>query len=146
MSSVAFHFNVSDRFDYVGRLARKAVATAARTVVVADADALPQLDRTLWLLPGTEFLAHCDGTAVAGMLARSPIVLTPTLRPELCGDVLINLSETVPPGYAAFDRVIELVGVLDQERSAARQRWRQYVADGLQPVYHDAQNRTPLAL
>ena len=45
MSTVAFHFNVSDRFDYVGRLARKAQATGTRAVLVADADVLERIDR-----------------------------------------------------------------------------------------------------
>lgn len=140
MTTVAFHFNVSDRFDYLCRLARKALAADTRAVLVADADALERVDSDLWCACGTDFLVHCRDTAASAVLARSPLVLTSELRPALRGVVLVNLSQTVPEGYEAFERVIEVVGLDEPERGAARQRWRQYAAAGLPLTRFDAKN------
>jgi len=139
VSTVAFHFNVSDRFDYVCRLARKAQAAGAGAVFVADADVLERIDRDLWCLSGTDFLPHCRATASPGMQAHSPLVLTSRLQePARQGTVLVNLLATVPEGYEGFDRVIEVVGLEERERSAARARWRQYAAAGLPLTRFDA--------
>jgi DNA polymerase IIIc chi subunit len=42
--------------------------------------------------------------------------------------VLVNLAAEVPPGVAAFDRIIEMVGLGIEQRDTARQRWRWYSA------------------
>lgn len=140
MTSVSFHFNVSDCFDYVCRLARKAQAAHTSAVLLAEADLLERMDHDLWCVSATDFLAHSRATDTPGVRARSPLVLTSSLQPGLQGTVLVNLLATVSEGYEGFDRVIEVVGLEESERGAARQRWRQYAAAGLSLTRFDARS------
>jgi len=142
VTTVTFHFNVANRLDYVRRLARKEQAAGARSVVVADADTLEQLDSDLWLTATTDFLPHCRDMAPPRVRARSPLVLTSGVPSGPAADVLINLSDAIPQGVESFDRVIEVVGLDPQERSAARQRWRQYAAEKLELLQFDAGGRS----
>ena len=71
MTALAFHFGAPDKLGYACRLLRKAVASGAQAVVVADAESIAQLDTDLWALSATEFLPHCvgaDGDSVVGAL------------------------------------------------------------------------------
>jgi len=141
VTTITFHFNVSDPADYVGRLSRKAVAAAARTVVLADPDMLERIDHELWLTTATDFLPHCREDANQRVLMRSPLVLRSSLQGVSPADVLINLLDALPDGFEAFDRVIEVVGMDEPQRNAARQRWRHYTAAGLELARFDAQGR-----
>ena len=51
--------------------------------------------------------------------------------------MLVNLDNLVPPGFERFDRVIELVGTGEDERLAARARWKHYASRGYAIVRHD---------
>lgn len=50
-------------------------------------------------------------------------------------DVLVNLTHETPVGYERFNRLIEVVSTLEQDRYLARQRWKAHVANGHTPVY-----------
>lgn len=137
MTAVAFHFNVNDRLTYACRWLRKAVNQSAQVVVVGMPETLRSLDRALWSVSETEFLPHCLGTAEAGVLARSPIVLASNLDAPAHRHVLLNLGEGVPVGFEQFERVTEVVGQDETERQLARQRWKHYVARGCDITRHD---------
>ena len=141
MTSIVFHFNVSNRLDYTCRLVRKGVTTGAKLLLWVPADELDQLDQDLWHLSPTEFVPHCGTTAAEHVFARSPVVLTSNLTVSSQGDVLVNLCEHTPDGFAAFKKVIEVVGLDESSRQAARQRWRHYAQAGVELVRHDAQGR-----
>lgn len=136
MTEVAFHFGAPNKLDYAARLLRKAVGRGARLVVFGSHDLVRRLDVQLWALSPTDFLAHgVDGDACA---ERSPVVLASALRPGMPADsVLLNLSDTVPQGYAQFHRVIEVVSHDDEDRLAARGRWKHYAQQGIAIQKHD---------
>ena len=52
-------------------------------------------------------------------------------------DVLVNLSGGFPAAAERFDRIIEIVGSDPQDRQGARERWKQYKAEGFEPSAHD---------
>ena len=137
MAEVAFHFNAPDKAAYVCRLLRKAYLKGARLTVLAPAEQLGTLDRGLWLIAQGEFVPHCLGSDPPALRRHSPIQLVSQLDEQVPTGVLVNLGEEVPPEYARFDRVIEVVGLREEDRSAARQRWRRYQADGLAPQRFD---------
>lgn len=142
MTDIAFHFGAQDRLAYVCRLLRKATATGARLLVVADASTLDQLDVDLWGVAATDFVTHCHTAADPVVVRRSAVVLTdatPAKSPDF--SVLLNLGENVPDGFAAFDRVIEVVSQDDADRQAARQRWKAYTAMGYDITRHDIASR-----
>lgn len=138
MTEVAFHFNAPDKLAYVCRLARKATRHGVHVVITGAAQDLRRLDRMLWALGPTDFVAHCLEDAGAEMLQLSPVVLA--TDPSACGhrDLLVNVGDTVPEGFAQFAKLVEVVSQSDQEdRSRARDRWRHYAAHGYDIVRHD---------
>ena len=55
-----------------------------------------------------------------------PVLLGEGIDPADEHDVLVNLSDGVPPFFSRFDRVAELVGGDETARAAARARYRFY--------------------
>ena len=138
MTEVAFHFNAPDKLAYVCRLARKATRHDARVVITGAAQDLQQLDRMLWALGTTDFVAHCLEDAGEEMLQLSPVVLARDACVCSHRDMLVNVGDTVPEGFAQFARLVEVVSQSDPaDRSRARERWRHYAARGYGIVRHD---------
>lgn len=137
MAEVAFHFNAPDKAAYACRLLRKAYLKGARVAVLAPGEQLDTLDRGLWLLAQGEFVPHCVTSDPEPTRRHSPIHLLDRLDDRAPTQVLVNLTDAVPDDYARFERVIEVVGLDDQDRALARQRWRRYQADGVEPQRHD---------
>jgi DNA polymerase-3 subunit chi len=138
VTELAFHFGAPDKLAYTCRLLRKAVGSGAKVVLVADAEALAQVDADLWALSPTEFVPHAMTTAGGSVHDRSPLVLVtdPAQVPQHTG-VLVNLTDTVPQGFERFARVIEVVSTDADDRDMARQRWRQYTERGYTITRHD---------
>jgi DNA polymerase-3 subunit chi len=102
---------------------------------------LQDIDQQLWALSATEFVPHAWADAPAEVLMCSPIVLCETLtapEPGQAAPMLLNLSEQIPAAYTQFERVIEVVGLGDDERAQARQRWRAYDQAQHRLTRHDA--------
>lgn len=137
MTDVAFHFNAPDRLTYVCRLLRKAVGSGAKIVVTGLPQTLAQLDTLLWTFSATDFVPHCLAQSEARVLAASPVVLASATHNVPYRQVLVNLGEGVPPDYAQFGRVIEVVGLEEQDRLAARSRWKHYAQQGDNIIRHD---------
>ena len=139
MTEVAFHFNAPEKMGYACRLLRKAVATGARVVVTGEPRQLHELDAALWTFSALEFVPHCLGSAATPtMLAASPLVLAESVRSAPHQQVLVNLGGTVPEGFERFERLIEIVGVGDDDRQQGRQRWKHYADRGYAITRHDA--------
>ena len=138
MTEIGFHFNAPDKLAYACRLLRKATAGGARVVVVAPGPALELLDRGLWSLSPTDFVAHCRATDPAPMLRASPILLTEAADAAPHHQVLLNLGGDVPQGFGRFERLIEVVSLGDEaDRKGARARWKHYADRGYAITRHD---------
>lgn len=143
MTQVAFHSGLADKLGYACRLLRKAQRQGQRVVVTGEPALLSRLDVQLWTFEPGEFLAHARlraGEAVPEAL-RGPTPLWLADEPGAAppAAVLLNLGPGEVPAFDSFERVIELVGTDDDERRAARARWRQYEAAG-HTVMHHAQS------
>lgn len=140
MTAVAFHFNVPQRLEYTCRLLRKATRAGARVAVTGDEHDLATLDRLLWVFDPLEFVAHWRGRSVDELpqrLRRTPVLLLEQPGAVQGVGVLVNLGQAAPQDLNGFERVIEVVGLDELGRSAARLRWRQYSAWGLAIERHD---------
>ena len=138
MTEVAFHFNAPDKLAYACRLARKATRQDVRLVITASLQDLQRLDRMLWALGPSDFVAHCLDDADEDMRQASAVLLA--AEPLSCGprDLLVNLGDAVPRGFEQFARLVEVVSQSDAaDRGRARERWRHYAAQGYQIVRHD---------
>ena len=126
MTEIAFHFGAADKLAYACRLLRKAAASGARVVVVADAQLQEQLDAELWAVSPTDFVSHCGAQAPQSTQERSAVVLVQDLaQAGPAREVLVNLGATVPAGFDAFERVIDVVSMADEDRNLGRLRWKQ---------------------
>lgn len=142
MTEVAFHFNAVDRLTYICRLLRKAVSAGARVVVTGAPETLQQLDSALWAFSPVEFVPHCHIESEAWVLAASPVVLAPSTHSVPYQQVLLNLGHHVPEGFERFERVIEVVGLEDDDLALARSRWKYYAGHGYTMIRHDLAAKT----
>lgn len=140
MTRVSFHFNVPHRLEYACRLLRKATRQNARITVTGSAPVLAELDRALWSFEPTEFIPHVllrEGQTLPERLAETPVCLSTTLAGAPHHDVLLNLGAEPPAGFESFERLIEIVSTDDDERAAARARWKHYAARGYAIEKHE---------
>ena len=142
MTEVAFHFNAADPLHHICRLLRKAVGSGARVVVTGEPRQLRDLDTALWSFSALDFIAHCDADAGTRMVAASPVLLTQRPDEAPHHQVLVNLGAPVPEGFERFERLIEVVGVDEDDRIRARSRWKHYADRGYPIVRHDLANRS----
>lgn len=142
MTEIAFHFNAPDRMAYACRLLRKAVGNGAKVVVTAHPETLQQLDAALWTFSTTDFVPHCHLDSDPWVAALSPVILAKSIESVPHQQVLLNLGPTVPDGFERFERVIELVGMDDEERQLARGRWKKYTDQGHAITRHDLTLKT----
>ena len=136
MTSIDFYFNAADRLQVACRLAGKALAQGSRMVVYApDPDVATRIDRLMWTWPATGFVPHCP--ADDPLAAETPVIISGSdeLPPQY--GVLLNLSADCPPHFASFERLLEVVGMEDADREAARARFRSYKSRGYAVSSHD---------
>ena len=126
MTAIEFHVNVPDKLHYSCRLLRKAYRSGANAVVTATPELLLQLDKVLWSYSSTEFLPHCRSDSAAATTAATPILFAEQLDVYPPGSVLINLGLQVPGGFERFERFIEVASSSEDDRLAARERWKHY--------------------
>ena len=150
MTEISFHFNAPDKVAYACRLLRKAVNGGAKVLVAAEAQALGQLDMALWTFSPLDFIPHCFDDAGPGMVAASSVVLGVSLGKgthsptnSINGQVLLNLGAQVPDGFERFERLIEVVGLGDEDRQVARDRWKHYASRGYAITRHDLATNLP---
>jgi DNA polymerase-3 subunit chi len=57
--------------------------------------------------------------------------------------VFLNLNELPPPSFVSVDRLIEVVGPEERDKSSARQRWKHYSQLGFQINRFDLTSAKP---
>ncbi len=142
MTRVSFHFNVPNRLVYACRLLRKATRQNARVTVTGPAPALAELDRALWTFEATEFVPHVlvrSGATLPDRQRDTPVCLVESLAGAVHHDVLLNLGAEPPAGFESFGRLVEIVSTEDDDRSAARARWKHYASRGYEIEKHEVE-------
>ena len=137
MTEIAFHFNVPDKLAYSCRLLRKAYLSGARVLVTAEPAVLAELDQLMWSFSPVEFVPHCRADASQSTVAATPVVLAESPGASQHHGVLVNLGPGIPAGFERFERFIEVVARTDDDRLAARSRWKHYTDRGYAMKRHD---------
>jgi DNA polymerase-3 subunit chi len=112
------------------KLLRKVHAAGKRAVVLLPAETVSQINQALWTHDEAEFLPHATHADPDWVQSRSPLLLTPELGDVAGRSVLINMQPDLPDGLDRFERVLELVTLQDDDRQAARHRWKHYTQAG----------------
>jgi DNA polymerase-3 subunit chi len=137
---VAFHFNVPDPLHYLLRLLRKVRQAGMSALVCAPPELARELDQALWTFAPEDFIAHARWDADESVRVHSPLLIADQAVVWPGAEVLINLLplSELPPAYEDYRKVIEIVGLDQPGREAARLRWRAYAAQGHSLKRHDA--------
>jgi DNA polymerase-3 subunit chi len=140
---VEFHSGLAEPLLYACRLLRKACRQGARVAVTAPVSTLQALDRELWTFETDAFVphrrvpSHRAASVAEDALRRTPIWLCEGEVPADGPPVLVNLGAAAPAEPARFERIVELVALEPDERRAARSRWREYEASGMNIEHHE---------
>ena len=125
MTRIEFLHDAPDKLVAACRLIGELYGQGLRIVVYApDAQTAQRLDRSLWTQPAISFVPHC--AADSPLAGETPVVIASSLDGAAGDAVLINLDGELPPGFARFERLIELVGADEADRLPARERYRFY--------------------
>lgn len=107
------------------RLTHKAYKLKHRIyILAATPDEAAHLDRLLWTFNPGAFVPH--QVHAQPVDPRLPVLIGHDAPPTDFKDVLITLAPAVPEFCERFERVAELVSPNEQERAAARERFRVY--------------------
>ena len=79
------------------------------------------------------------GAVLEQLRHAAAVLLTEAVQADWHRQVLINLGESVPDGFDAFERIIDVVTLDDLHRAQGRERWREYTRLGHELVRHDLQ-------
>lgn len=139
MTRVDFYHDAPDRLAIAARIVHKAYSQRTPLLVLIPEPALAaRFDHLLWEQPSTGFLPHCP--AGSPLAAQTPVLIATSIdaeAPLLHDQLLINLGHDVPPGFARFQRVIEIVGRSEEDKGPARGRFKFYRDRGYDINRHD---------
>ena len=132
MTRIDFYTGASDRLQTAIRLVLKAREQQKRVFVFTDgASTSDELDRRLWTFQQLSFVPHCRADdALAG---QTPVIIDHQYKNLPHTEILINLHPECPPFFRQFERLLEIVGDDEEQKSQARQRFRSYRDDGYPP-------------
>jgi len=136
VTRIDFYVDADDRLRVACRLAAKAVSQKLRVLVYApDGDTAAALDKLMWTTPPIGFLPH----VVAGhrLTAETPVVIARGAEDTPHDDVLVNLAAEWPPAFARFRRLAEIVTRDEDDKRAARERYRFYRDRGYEIHTHN---------
>lgn len=125
MTRVEFFFNVPDKLAKAAELCEKAVAKGRQlTIFTADEAMSVSMQQQLW--------QHSELSFLPSSMPHEPesefvaIIVDSTGEKLLQDDVLINLQTQYPPFFSRFRYLVELVGIEEADKVAARARFRFY--------------------
>ena len=134
MTEIFFYHGARDRLQAAANWLVNSWEQRQPVLVYAPNDDVGnQLDRILWTQAPTGFVPHCR--AASPLASETPIVITNDFfaLPSLPQDErLLNLADEVPPGFARFQTLIEIVSNEDSVRIPARERFKFYRERGYQ--------------
>jgi DNA polymerase-3 subunit chi len=134
MARIDFAFGAQDKLSQACQTTLRQFLAGQKIVVYCShLRTLEAFDRKLWAVDDAAFVPHV--MANDPLAPHTPIVMTHehlgqvlSQAPE--GAWLLNLDVDIPQDLGAVTRVLEIVSDEDQDKTAARARWRAYLAAG----------------
>lgn len=124
MTKVDFYTGSEDKLRTACQLSHKAMQNGLRVLLhVPNDDTADKLDKLLWHYPATAFLPHCHSHEADA--ATMPVVIG---RDENFphSELLISLHTECTTFFSRFERVIEIVGMDEDETKLGRARFKFY--------------------
>ncbi len=125
MTRIDFYFNVSNKPKLLAELVQGALIKRRLVTVFADdAEKASDISASLWQQPAPSFMPN---VLVNDRLAGQTSVLIHWQEEALLqDDMLINLTATEPNFFSRFTQLVELVSDDEQDKVAARARYKFY--------------------
>ena len=146
MTQVDFHFNAPDKLPYVCRLLRKASGQGRRVGVLADQDTSHLLNQLLWNLNASDFVTHCLISDSPSLVDHSSVIFAAKWEDLIALQqlgVFLNLNDLPPSNLDGIERLIEVVGPEERDKTSARLRWKYYSQLGFQINRFDLTSAKP---
>ena len=125
MTRIDFYFNVSDKRQVAAGLVESALAKRRQvTICAADESSAASVSKVLWQHKPESFLPNVLASHAAA--AHTPVVIHWQNQVMLQDELLINLTQAEPSFFSRFTQLIELVGDDEQDKVAARARFKFY--------------------
>jgi DNA polymerase-3 subunit chi len=136
MTRIDFYFNADSKLQVACQLAAKALQQRLRVLVFApDESVARSIDRMLWTFQALAFVPHC---LTSDVLAQdTPILIARDAEAPPHDEVMLNLDAQTPPSFSRFRRLIEVVGMEEDDKQAGRERFRFYRDRGYEIGRHD---------
>ena len=125
MTRIDFYFNVSNKQQVLADLVQAAVQIRRQvTICVADESSAAMISANLWQQKPESFLPNVAANHAAA--AQTPIVIHWQEMALQKDELLINLRRDQPTFFSRFTHLIELVSDDEQDKIAARARFKFY--------------------
>jgi len=142
MTRIDFYSNAESKLQVACQLVAKAVGEQMPVLVYApDQNTARGFDKMLWTYQAIGFVPHC--LASDALSAETPVVIAVDDSEIAHHRVILNLHVESPPAFSRFERLVEIVGVDDDDRQCARSRFRFYRDRGYEIHHHDLAKSTP---
>lgn len=131
--------DLQSRLRHACRLVDTAYRQALTVCVCLNSPAeVEEFSELLWTFDAQSFIPHdliSEGSAItAGPPPATPVWVGQVA--SVAADLLVNLSETLPPEYVHFKRVAEIIDADPIRREAGRRRFVGYRDAGITPETH----------
>ncbi len=136
MTRVIFYSNVRDKQAALIILVRKALAKRHLVTLFAEsAQAAQAYSDVLWQQDSTSFLPNV--LASHDLANETPVVID-WQDEQLCqDDILVNLTQRQLTVFSRFKQLVELVGIDEQDKALARERFKFYRDRGYEIKHFD---------
>ncbi|MEY2994833.1 MAG: hypothetical protein RL357_1768 [Pseudomonadota bacterium] len=139
MTALDFHSDVSQPLQYAARLVRKATQLKQPLVLLCESTQMDALEEAIASLDKTTLVPLGRQDSAAAVIDRSLVLVAQSAHAVPARGWLVNLTQSWPEGFEAFEKVIEVIATDEAAVQAGRQRWAQYKAKG----YPLAHRKTP---
>lgn len=134
MTQIDCYHNQPDRLTQAVRLATLAWQRRKPiTFFIPDPARAEAFDKALWSADPLSFIPHCHSNSAEA--DRTLIIITDNLDAVSQDELLVNLGDDVPPGFARYQRLFEIVSRHDTDKATARERMAFYKDRGYPITY-----------
>lgn len=125
MTRIDFYFNVANKQQLLAELVQGALSKRRHVTVLAnDANNAAEINADLWQQQAGSFMPNV--LVNHELAALTPVVIHWGENALLQDDMLINLTATEPIFFSRFTHLVEFVGDDEQDKVAARARYKYY--------------------
>lgn len=125
MTRIDFYFNVTNKQQLLAELVHGALSRRRQVTVWADdAEIASDISTKLWQQQTDRFMPNVLADDL--LAAQTPVVIHWQENALLQDDMLINLTQVEPSFFSRFTQLIELVSEDEQDKVAARERYKFY--------------------